>query len=78
MTQYRVQDIECVDEYYNHDSKKRARVMYDGKAYEIHCYENGTFVGIIDLPGRSRYYAENAAENYVEEYGDLSEQIQPF
>jgi len=78
MTQYNIQDIECVEEYYNHDNKKRARLMYDGKAYEVHCYEEGTFMGIIDLPGRSYRYAENAAENYVEEYGDFSEHIQPY
>jgi len=37
MTQYSIQDIECVHEYYNHENKKRARVMYDCKAYEVHC-----------------------------------------
>jgi len=78
MTQYSIQDIECVHEYYNHENKKRARVMYDCKAYEVHCYEDGRFIGIIDLPGRSERYAENTAENYVEEWGDVSEHIQPF
>jgi len=78
MTQYSIQDIECVHEYYNHENKKRARIMYDGKAYEIHCYENGNFLGIVDLPGRSERYAESAAENFVEEYGDLSEHIQEY
>ena len=78
MTQYSIQDIECVHEYYNHESKKRARIMYDGRAFEIHCYEDGNFLGIIDLPGRSERYAENAAENYVEEWGDLSEHIQRY
>ena len=78
MTQYRVQDIECVHEYYNHENQKRARIMYDGRAFEIHCYEDGNFLGIIDLPGRSERYAESAAENFVEEYGDLSDTIQPY
>jgi len=78
MTQYNIKDIECVDEYYNHETKKRARVMYDGKCYEVHCYEDGNFMGVIDLPGRSERYAENAAENYVEEYGDFSEDFQEY
>lgn len=78
MTQYTIQDIECVHEYYNHENKKHARIMYDGKAYEVHCYKDNKLLGIIDLPGRSERYAEDTAENFVEEYGDLSEHIQPF
>ena len=78
MTQYSIQDIECVHEYYNHENKKRARIMYDNKAFEIHCYEDGNFLGIIDLPGRGESYAENIAENFVENWGDYDGDIQPF
>lgn len=52
--------------YFSDDRLKEAVVCLEDSNYIVRFYQNGKLVGEQrDLIGRSEYYAEEVAENYV-------------
>jgi hypothetical protein len=55
--------------FYNEDNKKRATVSKDAYHYFVRCYHRDKLIHTELLEDKSFRYAEDLAENFVEEYG---------
>lgn len=58
---YVVQEYFGLEDYKN----RKATIVEVRDHYAVWCYVDGVVVKPIDLPGKSIYYAESAAENWI-------------
>jgi len=58
-------------EYFSENKDRFATIYVEEGVLYVYCYEDGELVTTVNCIGRSEQYAEDAAENWVNRWGNF-------